>query len=219
MPLWPLAPVAPSSVEAGPLAGRSWHGPVDGFTVDNDLVRVTGRDTTPSFALEFWDGTAWRAKAIDVWLSLLPLQFSKASVLENRPEVCVVQYEMALNAGGRITVDVTLRRGMRFAMFQVNTNKPDILSASPNPTEAMTKTNERELSTLADANGHRLLIGSPRTWTHTPSTGLLTRSGAKSLSFYVGLELSGAASGDTAADLSMQALGALWEQVRVLRRA
>lgn len=219
MPLWPLTPLAPVSTEIGPIAGKYYKGPVDGITLDNDLVRVTGRTTTPSLDLSFWDGTAWRAKAIDVWFNLTPLVFSKVSILENRPEVCVVQYEASISGGGRVTLDCTLRRGMRVALFQMSAHQNNFLSVSPTPTEAMTKTSERELSNLVDANGHRLLIGSPRTWSQTAGTGLLTRTGAKSLSFYVGLQLSGAGSGDTAADLSMQAIGALWEQVRTLRRA
>lgn len=211
-----FAPAPSVAAAAGNLAGRAYSGSPDGIRLSNDLVRITGQITAPAFLIEFWDGTAWRAKSIDVWKDLVPLGFDKLSILENRPEVVVTQYEASISGGGRVTVDVTLRRGMRVALFQVAHNASVTLSASPNPTEAMNKGNERELG-AADGNGHKLMMGSPRTWSQTPATGLMYRV-AQTLTFYVGLELSGAGSGDTALDLSMQAIGYLSEAVRANRR-
>ena len=214
MPVFAPAPIEEATT--GNLAGRAYAGLPNGIRLSNDLVRVTGQITAPAFLIEFWDGTEWRAKSIDVWKELVPLGFDTVSILENRPEVGVFQYGASIAGGGRVTVDVTLRRGMRVALFQVAHNASVTLSASPNPTEAMTKTNERELGS-ADGNGHKLMIGSPRTWSQTPATGLLYRV-AQTLTFYVGLELSGAGAGDLALDLSMQAIGVLSETVRPSRK-
>lgn len=202
----PVFAPASLSESAGVLAGRAWSGPPNARRLTNHLVRVVGNVSAPAFTLEFWDGTEWRAKSIDVWRELVPLGFDRASILDYRPEVVTAQYAASISGGGRVTVDVTLRRGMRVALFQVSHNQSVTLSASPNPTIAMNKTLERQLASSADANGHKLMMGSPRTWSQTPGTGLLYRT-AKTLSFYVGLELSGAGAGDTALDLSMQACG------------
>lgn len=215
MPVFP--PEALTAI-TGPIAGRAYSGSVAGIRLDNELVRVTGQDIWPSFVIEFWDGTAWRAKAVNVWRDITALVFQKASILENRPEVCVVQYEATVAAGGRVTVDCTLRRGMRSALFQVNSNAVVNLHVGPEPQEAMTKTNEREISNAADAQGHKLVMGSARTWTQTAGSGLITRSATRTLDFFVALQLSGFASGDAALDLSMQSLGILSEMARPHRR-
>jgi hypothetical protein len=214
----PVFAPARAGAATGILAGRAYSGAPDRIRLSNDLVRIVGQMSIPSFQMEFWDGSAWRAKAIDVWKDLIPLTFDKASLLQYRREVGVAQYEASLSAGGRVTVDVTLRPGMRVAIFQVSHNQSVSLSASPNPTQAMTKTNERQVSNAGDAQGHKLVIGSPRTWTQTAGTGLLSKAATKTLTFYAGLELSGVTSGDTALDLSMQAIGVLNESVRVARR-
>lgn len=214
----PVFPPEALTATTGPIAGRAYNGDVDAIRLDNELVRVTGASALPCFVIEFWDGTAWRAKAVDVWRDSTALVFQKASILENRPEVCVVQYEATVAAGGRVTVDCTLRRGMRSALFQVNSNAVVLLSVSPSPLEAMTKTSEREISNAADAQGHKLVMGSARTWTQIAGTGLITRSATRSFDFFVALQLAGAVSGDTALDLSMQSLAGPWERVRAQRR-
>lgn len=203
-----FAPAPPGSAASGVQAGRAYSGPPNGRRLSNGLVRVTGQITAPAFVIEFWDGTAWRAKEITVWKDLVAIGFDKLSILDYRPEVAVAQYEASISGGGRVTVDVTLRRGMRTVLFQVSHNQTVALAASPFPEQAMTKTNERQLGS-ADGNGHRLMTGSPRTWTQNATSGLMTRSATKSFTFYVGLELSGAAAGDTSLDLSMQEIGHL----------
>lgn len=208
MPLWPLVDESPGEVVASARAGRAGMRLSDRLT--NELVRVTGKATGPaSFDVEFFDGVEWRAKAITLWRTSDPLTFARASILQNRPEIVTAQFEASLETGGRVTVDVTLQPGQRHALFQMAHNAPATLQVSPYPLEPMTRTNERELSDSPDADGHRLLIGSPRAWTHTAGTGLLTRAAAQQLTFYVGLELSGAGAGDLAVDLSMQAIGHL----------
>lgn len=215
----PVFPPETLTATTGPIAGRAYNGAVDAIRLDNELVRVTGRTTGVSFLLDFWDGTAWRAKSIVVWRGGLGLVWNKASILENRPEVVVVQYEASVAAGGRATVDVTLRRGMRTVLFYAATNAVVNFAVSPLATgEAMTKTAEREVSNVADANGHKLVMGAPRTWNQTPATGLMTNGASKTMAFYVGLQLSGFVSGDAALDLSMQSCGWLSESVRPSRR-
>lgn len=214
----PVFPPEALTATTGPIAGRAYNGLVDEIRLANELVRVTGGSALPSFVIEFWDGTAWRAKGVDVWRGSTPLVFEKASILENRPEVCVVQYEASVAAGGRITVDCTLRRGMRSALFQVSSNTAVTLRASPNPTEAFVKTAERQLASAGDADGHKLVMGSARTWTQTAGTGMIARDATRSFDFFVALQLTGFVSGDTALDLSMQVWGWLSESVRPSRR-
>lgn len=206
--------IAAGSVQAG----TAYNGPPNARRLSNGLVRIVGQISGSSFAVDFWDGVAWRAKAINVWLGATALTFDKLSIVDYRPESATLQYEYTVPTGGRVTVDVTLRRGMRVAIFQMSHNQVADIKASPFPTEAMTKTSERQLSDTADAQGHSLLMGAPRTYTQTPSTGLMTRTATQTFTFYVGLQLSAAGAGDLAADLSYQAIGVLSERVRPQRR-
>ena len=73
-------------------------------------------------------------------------------------------------------------------------------------------------STAADGNGHRLIIGSTRTFTADNVSGGLSKAATPVLDAFVAIEPAGAAAGDLAAQLWAQYLGAASETVKGVRR-
>lgn len=119
-------------VELDPGSGAVRHAvgrisfPASGaLRLSNGLVRVTigyGSSVVSDIDVEWWDGTQWDA-ATDVLLEGVgthdELIFYSAEVIRNTPERVTVRFatEMSSIADGVVTVDVSLRRGLRWATF------------------------------------------------------------------------------------------------------
>lgn len=201
----------------GPLVGLSYNGPPDGIRPGNQLVRVVGQTVAPALLVQFWDGTAWRDKPIDIRVGGSALAgWTAASISINRPERVSVRYEFGEANGGLVTLDVSIRRGERGIRCKLSRHLAATLGLQSGV--AMTELASRMTETAADANGHKLVFVSPRSYTATEGSGRMEKAAVKSFVFFVGLERSGAPAGDTAADIASQALASLTESVGVVRR-
>jgi hypothetical protein len=205
-------------VVLGDLAGLNYNGPTDEIRLDNRLIRVGPGVPGGELVWEFYDGTAWRTRAIGILVAGVGIAgWQVVTILDNRPEQVSARYEYGETAGGRVTLDVTLRRGMRTAMCLLSRNAAALLGLmcfAP-----MTATGARMREDTADGNGHRLVFVSPRSYTPGPATGaMLSATSVTSFAFFIGLERSGAGAGDLAVDLMNQSLGYLAEEVRAVRR-
>lgn len=205
---------------SGNVAGVNWAGSVNGLRLSNGLVRSTLGNDAGNISVEFWDGTAWRAKAVSIYGSAGQITaWDNVAILHNTAHRCALRYERGITTGGRTTLDLTLRRGMRGLIGLLTTHETAQLAiqtaSTPTP---FTQTAERIRQTTADAEGHRLVFATPRSYTFIADPGRIEKSATVRLDFLVALELSGAVAGDIAVDLSMQYIGHLSEDVKAVRR-
>jgi hypothetical protein len=139
------------------------------------------------------------------------------TVLRNDLECVTVRLTKSL-APGRITVDLTLRRGSRLAEIYVQHQFGTTLKLVRATAEATTASTGYLTATAADANGHKFVMGSTRTFVADNVNGGLSRAATPTLDAFVAIEPSGAAAGDQAAHLWAQYLGAASETVKGVRR-
>lgn len=192
-----------------------------GWEVHNGLVRIQVNAANGNLILSHWSGSAWQAKEFTVFHSTGPAVAMGVpdylTVLRNDLECVTVRLTKSL-APGRITVDLTLRRGSRLTEVYVQHQFGTTLKIQRAVAEATTAFTGYLRSTAADANGHRLVLGSTRTFVADNVNGGLSRAATPSLDAFIAIERGGAATGDLAAQLWAQYLGAASETVKGVRR-
>jgi hypothetical protein len=193
-----------------------------GWELANSLVRV--RPSTGSGVLEVstYSGGQWQAaKAWDVLLGGVSLGASPAAVtlLHNQPELVVLRLTWA-RSPGRVSVDLTLRRGARVVELYVQTGAAATLKVVLAAAEAGTSTAGYVVASSDDPAGDRYLVGSTRAVTADTINGGVSLAATTSLDAFVGAVVggSGAAAGDTAAALWAQYLGTPAESVQGVLR-
>lgn len=190
------------------------------WELHNGLVRV--RPLTSSGVLEVssYTGGAWRAKSWDVLSGGSSIGAVDAvTVLHNEPELVVLRL-LRSQSSGRITVDVTLRRGSRFVELYVQGSYSATLKIVRAATEAGTAGTGYVRATVNDGDGNRYIVGSALTHTADTADGGLSLAATTTLDVFIGVIAggSGAVAGDQAADLYNQYLGAPAESVTAVRR-
>jgi hypothetical protein len=202
------------------VATRADYGPT-GWEVHNGLVRIQVNAANGNLIFSHWSGSAWQAKEFTVYHSTGPAVAlgvpNYLTVLRNDLECVSVRLTTSLNPG-RVTVDLTLRRGSRLVEVFVQHQFGTTLKLQRATAEATTAFTGYLRSTAADANGHRLVMGSTRTFTADNVNGGLSRAATPTLDAFVAIERSGAGTGDLAAQLWAQYLGAANETVKGVRR-
>jgi hypothetical protein len=191
-----------------------------GWELHNGLVRIQVNAANGNLIISHWAG-AWQAKEFTVFHSTGPAVAMGVpdyiTVLRNDLECITVRLTKSL-APGRVTVDLTLRRGSRLAEVYVQHQFGTTLKLVRATAEATTAFTGYLRATAADANGHRFVMGSTRTFTADNINGGLSRAATPTLDAFVAIEPSGAAAGDLAAQLWAQYLGAPNQTVKGVRR-
>lgn len=192
-----------------------------GWEVHNGLVRLQVNAANGNLIISHWSGSAWQAKEFTVFHSTGPAVAMGVpdylTVLRNDLEQVSVRLTKSL-APGRITADLTLRRGSRLAEIYLQHQFGTTLKLQRATAEATTAATGYVRATSADANGHRFIMGSARTFVADNVNGGLSRAATPTLDVFVAIEPSGAATGDQAAQLWAQYLGVTSETVRSVRR-
>jgi hypothetical protein len=192
------------------------------WQIDNGLLRVR---PAASGGIEV---SAYDPEAAD-WKSVKSHQFTvngaaltttpEFTVLRNGcEEVCVrLTYDQA---PGRVTVDLSLRRGSRFVAGTMKRHSAATLGVTRTAAEASTAITGGLRATAADADGNRAVMGSAKTATTTTATPSLAKAAVLLFDFFLGHEIGAAPqAGDAFADLLGQYLGSTGrERVRVVRR-
>lgn len=191
-----------------------------GWELNNALVRVKPLSASGVLEVSAYTGGAWQTKAWDIQsggVSIGP--FDTVTVLHNQPEMVVIRL-LRSQSPGRITVDVTLRRGSRFAELYVQAAFSSTLKIVRVTAEAGTSTSGYVRATTNDAAGNRYIVGSALTSTADTTNGGLSLASTTTLDAFVGVIAAGfgAVAGDQAADLWAQYLGAPAELVQAVRR-
>lgn len=192
--------------------------PHTSWELHNGLVRVAGA-ASGAVTVSAWDSGVWAsAKGYQFTATSALTTTPEVSILRNDPEECAVRLSYA-TAVGRVTVDLSLRRGSRFVTGVVKRHSAATLGVVRTAAEAATAVTGGLYATAADADGNRFVMGSTRTVTAATGTAAISKASVTSFDFFLGHEFGATpATGDAFADLLAQYIASSGERVRVVRR-
>lgn len=194
----------------------------DGWTLDNGLIQVDS-DMNISAYVSGGMGTAAQSINVSRGVSGGPgMAFDAVSVIRNDYEMVIVRAMDTRSPSGRTLVDITLRRGSRFLELFLQTDSSSILGISTAVAEAGTApaSSGYVRSTNDNVAGHKLIVGSARSFTANTGHVGLWKNNVTELDAYVGYIVPGTASpsGEAATDLQAQYIGAMAETTTGVRR-
>jgi len=193
------------------------------WEINNGLVRVTPLTSNGMLSISTWGGTAWESKAWHIARGGTTTSLGNpeaATVIRNDIERCTIRL-VKTNTAGRTYVDLTLRRGSRFVEVYVQASVANTLGIYLHTVETATNVIASGYIHAAadDANGNRYIAGTSKTSTYTTNQGF-SKASAIFLDAFIGHIHNGAAAatGDAAADLMEQYIGATSEMTAVVTR-
>jgi hypothetical protein len=201
-----------------PIASTAWE-------LNNGLVQVTP-GTTGTIAVASWTAGVWKPKQwmVDVGGGALGnAAWDTVTILRNDPEACVLRLacQQGPSEAGRVTLDLTLRRGSRFVecYLQHSTSATTQIYLASAETCTNNSASGYIVATSNDADGNKVTAGSARAFTMHANGGVV-KATSTALDCYLGVVLAGssAVSGDAATDVRNQYIGALPEIVGGVRR-
>lgn len=202
-------------------AGDSARIPALGWELNNGLVRVRPLAVGGVLEVAAYTGGAWRAKAWDVLSDTVTVgTFQFCSIMNNQPEVVGIRLMKTMNAG-RMYLDLVLRRGYRFVELYAQREYGSTLKVQRATAEASTNALAGTVvATANDADGNKFIVGSSRTFVADIAQGGISIAATPVLDAFIGVVAGGtsAVSGDQAADLQKQYIGAPTELVQGVRR-
>jgi len=184
-----------------------------GWEINNGLVSVQ-QGGSGTFRVGTW-GTGFEFKS---WNVLAPSALAApvgVSVLRNDYECTVVRLLWNVSPSGRVTADLTLRRGSRFVEVYVQSMLSATLGISAATPEAGTVTGGYMFANAADADGNKYLIGSARSFTGDGPNGKISKATSVKFDAFIGVGT--AVDGDEPADVYQQYLGSPAERVTGVR--
>lgn len=200
--------------------GTTFLSTATGWELNNGLVRVKPLASSGNLEISAYTGAAWQTKEWDVRKTGVSLgAIDHVTLLRNDPECIIVRLLWELNVG-RVTADLTLRRGSRFVELYVQSQFSDTLGIVRGTTEAAIGATGYIRASANDAATNRFVIGSARTFTNDLVNGGISKASTTTLDAFIGVIAagSGAVTGDTGDDLRNQYLGAPSEMVRGIKR-
>lgn len=196
-----------------------------GWTMSNGLIRVSwSASAGGQLNVEAYTGGAWHSKFWSIFdtSSTQISTWDSASLLRNDFEQVVLRLTRDL-APGRLSLDISLRRGARFLEGYIQRSTvPDQMKVRLNTAE----TNATSLAsagyvtaTANDTDGNRFVAGSAHTFTGHANGGV-QRNSATTMDFFVGIVAGGgtAVTGDAATDIRDQYIATLPELTYAVRR-
>jgi len=205
-PRWGCLPTAylAGRVKATTTGGQEVYG-VDvplaatGWSLTNGLINVVWSATGGgTLDVQSYTGGAYRSKLWGVFSSsaVQVASWEGATLLRNDPEMVILRLSKALNPG-RLTLDLTLRRGSRLVEGYLQRNTaPDQLKVRLNTAEAFVDTSAQGYLTATndDADGNRFACGSARTFI-AQANGGVQKNTATALDFWLGVSAAGGGGG------------------------
>lgn len=193
------------------------------WEISNGIVRVSPLLSGGLLSVDAWNGSTWEAKAWHIARggATTPIgDIDYMTVLRNDFEMATIRL-MVSAAQGRAYVDLTLRRGSRFVEVLIQSDTSATLGAYLESTETASDQTASGYVVASgdDAAGNRFIVGSSKTVAYTTDRGI-SKAASVELDLYLGVVFdgSGAASGDAAADLRNQYIGAVSESTAVVTR-
>lgn len=191
----------------------------DGWELSNSLVGL--KWVTDRFQLLYYSGTDWLNKEFYFTVDTVnPGTPDAVSVLYNQLERVTIRLVWGMSSG-RVTADVTIRRGSRFV--EVIMKKPVASSMAVGQAGAGvagTLFTGGMVDTANDADGNRFVLGTSRSFESDTGNGWIWKNATARFDVMVGIELGGtsSAAGDAETDLLAQYLGSPSETVVAVRR-
>ncbi len=203
--------------------GTNLRATTTGWEINNGLVQITPLTANGMLRISSWGGTAWETKDWHIALGGATTSLGnpdQLTVLRNDFEMVTIRLLKAASPG-RTLVDITLRRGSRFAEIYIQTHSSATLGAYLETTETATDNTASGyvVATNNDAAGNKFVVGSSVVTTYTTNRGL-SKAAVTALDVFIGsvVDGTGAATGDAALDLRNQYIGAVSESTMAVRR-
>lgn len=203
-------------------AGINFTPAASGWEVHNGLISVKPTAVSGQLDISSFTGGAWRAKLWTLTAAGSPLGLpASVTLLRNNLEQAVVRVMWATDtAPGRATLDVTIRRGSRFAELYLRRDVAATLAITRSAVEAGSAGTGYVRATANDADTNRYVVGSALAFTNDLVNGGISKAATATLDAFVGVAVggSGAVSGDQPDHLLQQYLGSPNELVIPVRR-
>lgn len=215
--------VPPGSIGAGRVrfvddegyerAGVSCHVGSTDWVVSNSLASISCTGENETFELGANFAGVWTAKRFDIRFNDEDLTIPvSVSLVRNTYEAVSVRVLWDMEPSGRVSADITLRRGSRFVEIYVKSMISGKIGIHPSVSEASTNGAGFITATSADGAGKKYTAGTPGSYTADTGAGGLSLSSTAFLDAYVGTTVSGEAT-DTPALMYEQFLGSPTERV------
>lgn len=189
------------------------------WELSNSLVKVTP-GSPGALNVQTYSGGAWHSKQWRVYADTEITSWDAITLIHNEYEQVTARFTKGL-APGRVTLDLTLRRGARFAEGYLKRGTSATFTVRLNTAENFTNAASAGyiVASADDADGNRFVLGSAQNFT-THASGGMQKAAATAMDFFVGAVVNGTApaSGDEATVLRDQYIGALPEMVNGVRR-
>ena len=218
-----------STVKAGYLTSNT----PTGVEISNGIIKITSGSTTDQsrFSLSFYDNGSWTStREIEISSGSSQTEWNvwqTVQILRNEPQECVVRfvtYSDDTYKDGRLTVDVSVKRGAHHASLVISEAGTATRSADTRKNLRMVTANSMSAGTgyiiesSVDGSGQKFMLGSPQGFTAVASSRLihLASSQVKTFVGYVYNAASPAAhnAGDV---IRNQYLEGLYENIRLVR--
>jgi hypothetical protein len=201
------------------LEGNNHSMSATGWNMKNGLVNVTPTASAGIIDVQSYDG-GYKSKLWKITVGSVAPTWDSATVLRNDPEQCIVRLT-ASRSPGRVTLDLSLRRGSRVAEGWLQSGSSATLEVYLNSAETNTNASASGyvVATNDDADGNKFTCGSAKAFT-AHADGGISKTSTTTLDFYLGAVINGssAVSGDAATDLRNQYIGYLAEETYGVRR-
>lgn len=201
--------------------GIAFKGDAANWELNNSLVRIKPLSSGGVLEISAWTGAAWQAKNYDVLANAASLGvLTGISLIQNDYHRVTIRLLKTVAALGRVTVDITLRRGSRFAEIYIQSSSSTTLKFMRSTTEAGTQAVNLTYirATAADGASNKYVMGSAGTFTADAANGAISKAAVVALDVMIGVEITAAPAGDVAADMYNQYLGTPSELVTAVKR-
>ena len=200
---------------------------VDQTVISNGLIKMelTNSNTQSRFTTSLWESDGWRSdKEFAVSKGSSETEWdgwNTVQIIKNYPECVTVRFtaNSETDGTGRLTFDVSLRRGSRYFSLVINSyGTADRITIKRTTAEASTSATGYIVSSQNDSEGNYYLLGSPNTFTaHTGDGGIYLT--ATQMKAFVGYALNGSSSAgeNTPDNVRDSYLDYIYEYVRSIK--
>ena len=204
-----------------------------GVEISNGILKITSGSTTDQsrFTVSFYDnGTYGSSRELAISSGSSETEWNvwqTVQILRNEPQECVVRftsYSDDTYGDGRLTVDISLKRGAHHASFVISEGGTANRTANARKNlklvtaNAVTDSTGYMLEDSTDSDGQKFLIGSPQGYT-ADTTNRLIHLASSQFKTFVGYvyNASSPENHDTADAVRDQYLEGLFENIRLVR--
>lgn len=191
------------------------------WELSNSLIRIRPVASGGTLEISTFVSGTWRPKIWDILYSTGPAVSvglaEYVTVLHNNYHSCTIRLTEGVGTVGRVSIDITLRRGASFAEIYAQHEFGTTLRIARGTVEAGTSVAGYVVATAADADGLKYIVGSALAFTADAANGAISKATTATLDAIVGVQLNTTA-GNAAADLYQQYLGSPSEIVRGVSR-